>query len=176
MFVSLILAATLTVNDVPVSDQVTCPQFQRPPHAAQYPVTWLSPSAAIPYGFRGKAQPVTTAVSDRIGVSMAGARWFQAYAGGASNGEYALYDTTSGTFYICGHADTTHYFFAARMPLGWVARDVPAVAASLDFHTSRGIRLGDTPSQVPAVYGKGQLQSYGGYDVLLYTKSTKLDA
>lgn len=170
MFVSLFLAATLTMKDVPPADKVSCySEWRSSMTAKEDPRGSFEPSEAPPTVQASQyATPVNTTVSDSIGAPLRGARFFA--VGRKGKGEFAVYDTSSGTLFICGHYTTEDTFSATRMPLARVPRGVPAHPLSMSFHTSKGIALGDSVAKIEAIYGMGKMNGS-----LTYTKLTKLD-
>jgi hypothetical protein len=170
MLGSLVLAAGFgLLPGIPAADQVVCPPSHR--GAPPIPAQWFAPDP--PYGTLPDAKPTTTGVTDGLNVALPGAQWFQEYVGGASNGVYALYDMTTGTYLQCGYEDTAHFFGAWHVPISWVPRAVPALAASIHVHTARGIAFGATPEQVEAIYGRSTLQPGGDGSYLVFEKHGK---
>ncbi|HTV92062.1 MAG TPA: hypothetical protein VMG98_05025, partial [Verrucomicrobiae bacterium] len=162
------LAAAVWLDpSIPADDQVVCP----PAHHGHLPIPaqWFTPE--VPYQALEPVKFTPTAATDGIGVTLAGARWFQGYVGGASNGVYALYDTGENVYYLCSYEDTARVFDAWAVPLSWVPRAVPAVAgAALHLRTTRGIVFGDSPAQIEAIYGKAPLQFNYRVNYLAYEK------
>jgi hypothetical protein len=167
MFASLTLLMGFGImSGIPAADQVICPVSHH--GALPIPTLWYAPGR--PFGVGSETKPTITTATDAIDVPLPGASWFQEYVGGASNGVYALYDTTTGTYFQCGYEDTARFFGAWKVPLSWVPRAVPARAAAISVRTARGVAFGMTPAQVQAVYGKAPLQSFIYGASLIYEK------
>jgi hypothetical protein len=171
MFASLVLAAIMFPT-VANADKVTC---EGGPHQnAPYPAVWFEPYAPWWMDTTYGAKPASTTASDEINVTLTGSVWFPAYAGGASNGTRAVYDTVSGAYYSCTHADTVVDLEAAIVPLDWIPRAIPAVPANIKLRTAHGITFGDSPLLVESVYGRAKLH-HSLVPFLWYQKERRLD-
>lgn len=114
-----------------------------------------------------------TNVSDGVEARVTGAKWFQSYSGAGGNGTYAVYDTASGAYYACAHQDTSTEFDAFQVPLGWIARAIPAGPYRLSLRTERGVHFGMSRAQVEAIYGRAKpLPAF--YVALSYSKIERI--